>query len=67
MPLAKLFVRTNWFTGLTKGRPIVDPKTVATIGQVVYPPCPTLRRRPTMQSGVFFLEYVPAQVAQSRR
>ena len=66
MLLAKPFVRTNWFTGFDKkGRPIVDPKTVATYaGQVVYPAVGgTNFQAPSYnaQSGVFFLEYVSAQ------
>ena len=66
MLLAKPFVKTNWFTGFDKkGRPIVDPKTVATYsGQVVYPAVGgTNFQAPSYnaQSGVFFLEYVSAQ------
>jgi len=66
MLLAKPFVKTNWFTGFDKkGRPIVDPKTVATAaGQVVYPAVGgTNFQAPSYnaQSGVFFLEYVSSQ------
>jgi alcohol dehydrogenase (cytochrome c) len=61
----KPFVRQTWNLGFDKnGRPIVDPKSVATAtGQVVFPSAGTNFQAPSYDkdSGLFFVEYNDAQ------
>jgi alcohol dehydrogenase (cytochrome c) len=64
--LGKPFVRTNWNKGFdAKGRPMVDPATVATrAGSVVFPAVGgTNFQAPTYdaKNGLFILEYVSSQ------
>jgi len=64
--LGKPFVHTNWNKGFdAKGRPIVDPATVATpAGAVVFPAVGgTNFQAPTYdaKNGLFILEYVSSQ------
>jgi alcohol dehydrogenase (cytochrome c) len=63
---AKPFVRTNWNKGFdAKGRPIIDPATIATrTGVTVFPAVGgTNFQAPTYdaKNGLFILEYVSAQ------
>jgi len=63
---AKPFVRTNWNKGFdAKGRPIIDPATIATLaGVTVFPAVGgTNFQAPSYDSknGLFILEYVSAQ------